>query len=90
MTEKIRNERLGKYGNGLEEMRAEVLAMYTAIRFYDDIVKSNFMGDWPQKVSSHLFSLLSLSLFLSLSRTLTLSSLLVPLIKNSFLSIRRS
>jgi hypothetical protein len=50
VTEKVRNERLGKWGNGLEEMRAEILALYTAIQFYDEIVATGFLGDWPSKV----------------------------------------
>ena len=50
MSEKVRNERLGKWGNGLEEMRAEILALYTGLRHYDDIVKTGILGDWPEKV----------------------------------------
>jgi len=50
VTEKIRNERLGRYGNGQEEMRAEILALYVAMRFYDEIVESGFLGEWPARV----------------------------------------
>ena len=50
VTEKVRNERLGKWGNGLEEMRAEVLALYTGLKFFDQIVETGIMGDWAEKV----------------------------------------
>ncbi len=50
LTNEMRLERLGQWGNGLEEMRAEILAMYVATHFYDDIVKSGILGDWPSKV----------------------------------------
>jgi len=54
VTEKVRNERLGKWGNGLEEMRAEILAVYTFIRFYDEIVETGFLGEWPHRVPKEI------------------------------------
>jgi hypothetical protein len=60
VTEKIRNERLGKWGNGLEEMRAEVLALYTTLRFYDEIVETGFLGEWPSKVPKEVICKLAI------------------------------
>lgn len=51
MTETQRKAAIGSYWNGLEEMRAEILACYTAITFYDEIAESGILGDWPNKVS---------------------------------------
>ena len=31
-------------------MRAEVLACYTAITFYDEIVETGVLKDWPTKL----------------------------------------
>jgi hypothetical protein len=50
LSEKERKTGFGRYTNGLEEMRAEILAAYTAITFYDEISASGILGDWPQKV----------------------------------------
>jgi hypothetical protein len=50
VTEKVRNERLGRWGNGLEEMRAEILALYTFMKFFDEIVDTGFLGEWPKIV----------------------------------------
>jgi len=60
VTEKVRNERLGKWGNALEEMRAEVLAMYTILRFYDEVVESGFLGDWPKIVTKDVICKLAI------------------------------
>lgn len=49
-TEEERKEGIGKYWNGLEEMRAEILAVYTAITFYDEIAESGILDEWPSKV----------------------------------------
>ena len=54
ITEKVRNERLGRWGNGLEEMRAEILALYCVFKFYDEIVDSGFLGKWPNIVSKEV------------------------------------
>mmetsp|Transcript_9209 Transcript_9209/g.13943 ORF Transcript_9209/g.13943 Transcript_9209/m.13943 type:complete len:660 (-) Transcript_9209:59-2038(-) len=50
VTEKVRNERVGKWGNGLEEMRAEILALYVTFKFYDEVVETGFLGKWPEIV----------------------------------------
>lgn len=42
----------GKWENALEEMRAEIIALYTAIHFYDEIVNSGILGEWPKKIES--------------------------------------
>lgn len=44
------SEATGKWKNGLEEMRAEILALYTAITFHEEIVQSGILGDWPKLV----------------------------------------
>ena len=49
-TEEQRKSKIGSYHNGLEEMRAEILACYTAITFYDEIVACGALKDWPEKV----------------------------------------
>lgn len=50
VTNEIKKDNIGKWTNGLEEMRAEILALYTGIFFYDEIAKSGTLGDWPDKV----------------------------------------
>ena len=50
MSEKERKSKIGSYGNGLEEMRAEILACYAAITFYDEIETSGALKDWGSKV----------------------------------------
>nr|QBK87824.1 MAG: peptidase family M49 [Marseillevirus LCMAC202] len=50
LTNEIKLERLGEWANGLEEMRAEIIALYTAVTFYDEIAASGILGEWPQKV----------------------------------------
>lgn len=50
LTRELLQSRLGQWTRGLEEMRAEILSLYTAITFYDDIVKVDGLGDWPSKI----------------------------------------
>jgi hypothetical protein len=50
VTNEIKNNNIGKWCNGLEEMRAEILALYTGIYFYDEIVESGVLGDWPKTI----------------------------------------
>jgi len=50
VTDDIKKERIGKWGNGLEEMRAEILALYTGTHFYDEICASGTLGEWPKLV----------------------------------------
>jgi len=49
-TEEERKSQIGSYHNGLEEMRAEILACYTAITFYDEIAECGALKDWPSKI----------------------------------------
>ncbi len=51
LSNEIKLDRLKEFGNGLEEMRAEILALYTATHFYQEIIDSGILGDWPEKVS---------------------------------------
>lgn len=44
-------ERLGKWTRGLEEMRAEILALYTNITFYDELAAIGYYGDYPKYVN---------------------------------------
>jgi len=41
----------GCWKNGLEEMRAEIIALYTAITFHDEIIESNILGEIGKIVS---------------------------------------
>jgi len=50
VTNEIKKERIGKWATGLEEMRAEIIALYTGTHFYDEIIASGNLGDWPSKV----------------------------------------
>jgi len=43
LTRDILQERLGKWTRGLEEMRAEILALYTNITFYDELKELDIM-----------------------------------------------
>jgi hypothetical protein len=50
VTEAEKGENTGKWRSALEEMRAEILALYTALIFYDEIAETGALGDWPQRV----------------------------------------
>lgn len=50
MTREKRKEMLGKWENALEEMRAEVIALFTGITFFDEIAKCGVLEDLPQKM----------------------------------------
>jgi dipeptidyl-peptidase-3 len=50
VTNEIKKDSIGKWTNGLEEMRAEILALYTGTHFYQEIADSGNLGDWPSKV----------------------------------------
>jgi hypothetical protein len=54
LSNEIRLERLGKWGNGLEEMRAEIIALYTGLTFFDEIAATGIMGDWPTRVNKEV------------------------------------
>ncbi len=41
-------DRIGKWKNGFEEMRAEIIALYTGIFFYDQIIESGILDNWPK------------------------------------------
>eukprot|EP01126_Amoeba_proteus_P065197 TRINITY_DN9229_c0_g2_i3.p1 TRINITY_DN9229_c0_g2~~TRINITY_DN9229_c0_g2_i3.p1 ORF type:complete len:429 (+),score=82.70 TRINITY_DN9229_c0_g2_i3:15-1301(+) len=59
ITDEMRNERIGKWLNGLEEMRAEILALFTGTHFYSEIVSSGILEDWPNKISKEdIFTLM--------------------------------
>lgn len=51
LTNDLKAKRIGKWNNGLEEMRAEILALYTALTFYDDIVDTGILGDWTSTLT---------------------------------------
>jgi hypothetical protein len=50
LTNEIKLGRLGKWGNALEEMRAEIIALYVSITFYDELVATGILDDWPSKI----------------------------------------
>ena len=41
---------LAGYGQTIEELRAEILALYSAINNYEDLSESGIIKDWPQKI----------------------------------------
>jgi len=42
---------LGGYGQGLEELRAEIIALLASIECYDDFASIGMLKEWPQKVA---------------------------------------
>lgn len=47
VTSTMRNDMLGEYGNALEEMRAEIIALYVGMKFFSEIYITDFLGSWP-------------------------------------------
>lgn len=47
---KSKSDRIGCWTNGLEEMRAEILALYTGTHFLFEIANSGVLGDWYSNV----------------------------------------
>ena len=50
ITNEIKSEQIGKWTNGLEEMRAEILALYTGTHFLQEIIDSGILDNWGQLV----------------------------------------
>ena len=50
VTGKNNAEFLGKYGQSLEELRAEIIALYTSIFNFDELAEAGLYKDWPQKI----------------------------------------
>lgn len=50
VTSNNNNEFLGKYGQSLEELRAEIIALYTSIFNFDELAAAGLYKDWPQKI----------------------------------------
>lgn len=44
------NEFLGSYFSGHEELRAEILALYTCIANFDELAQIGLFKEWPQKI----------------------------------------
>ena len=44
------NEFIGVYNAALEELRAEVIALYTSIFMFDDLAAVGLYKDWPDKI----------------------------------------
>lgn len=44
------NEFIGKYSDGLEELRAEIIALYTSIYNFDQLAQAGVYKDWPKKI----------------------------------------
>lgn len=57
ITNEIKAERIGKWEHALEEMRAEVLALYTGIFFLGEISKCGILEHWPKKMSKPLIAI---------------------------------
>ena len=52
-TSKKRNALLGEWGNALEEMKAEIIALYTAVTFMDEICEAGIFEKWNKKVNQY-------------------------------------
>ncbi len=50
VTGKNNTEFLGKYGQSLEELRAEIIALYTSIFNFDELAQAGLYKDWPAKI----------------------------------------
>ena len=44
------NELLGKYGSSLEELRAEIIALYTCVFNFDQLAQAGLYKDWPERI----------------------------------------
>ncbi|MEX0848860.1 MAG: hypothetical protein WD055_01390 [Candidatus Dependentiae bacterium] len=44
------NELLGKYGQSLEELRAEIISLYTSVFNFDELAQAGLYKDWPEKI----------------------------------------
>ena len=51
ITNEIKSEQVGEWTNGLEEMRAEILALYVGTHFLSEIADSGIIGNWGDIVS---------------------------------------
>ncbi len=45
------NEFIGGYMSGLEELRAEIIALYISIFCFDELAENNVFKDWPTKLT---------------------------------------
>lgn len=50
VTNENSNEFVGKYDSGLEELRAEIIALYTSIYNFDELAAQGMFKEWPQKI----------------------------------------
>ena len=50
LTRELIQSRLGTWSRGLEEMRAEILSLYTSVTFYDELVSIGAFNDWPDQI----------------------------------------
>ncbi len=44
------NEFVGRYFSGHEELRAEIIALYTSIFNFDELAENGLIKDWPAKI----------------------------------------
>lgn len=54
VTTEILRSRLSGYEHTLEELRAEIIAIYGAIFEYDELARVGVFGSWPQKISKEV------------------------------------
>ena len=50
LTKENINEFIGKYSSALEELRAEIIALYTSIDNFDVLAEKGIYKDWPTKI----------------------------------------
>lgn len=44
------NEFIGTYSDGLEELRAEIISLYTSIFNFDQLARAGVFKDWPDRI----------------------------------------
>lgn len=49
------NELLRGYEHSLEELRAEIIALYTSIFMFDQLAEQGLYKDWPQRIGKEAF-----------------------------------
>gem|GEM_PF-901799 len=50
VTSENSTEFLGKYANAFEELRAEIIALYSSIYFFDELADRELYKEWPTKI----------------------------------------
>ena len=49
------NELLRGYEHSLEELRAEIIALYTSIFMFEELAQQGLYKDWPEKIGKEVF-----------------------------------